>query len=55
MKGKIFDMEGRKGMGPVRKNLLGKCYPIFMGIPCALTVQVIFACRFANGWLYKGN
>ncbi len=34
MKGKIFDMEGRKGMGPVRKNLLGKCYPIFMGIPC---------------------
>ena len=42
-------------MEPVRKNLWGKCYPIFMGIPCALTVQVIFACRFANGWLYKGN
>mgnify|MGYP001625708209 CR=1 len=49
-------MEGRKGMGPVRKNLWGKCYPIFMGIPhVQLTVQVIFAYRFANGWLYKGN
>lgn len=35
-------MEGRKGMGPVRKNLWGKCYPIFMGIPYVqLTVQVI--------------
>ena len=55
MKGKIFAMEGRKGMGTVRKNLWGKCYPIFMGIPCALTVRVIFACGFARGWLYKGN
>lgn len=48
-------MEGRKGMGPVRKNLWENVILYLWEYRVQLTVRVIFACRFANGWLYKGN